>query len=312
MAVTEALKSVPGTRRLIAARWLISILAALPGVLVAGKALGELMARRPFFSDAADPLPLVQFSTLLGRMPGSVWAALGLGLVLAWLANLLLTAGAVEILDPARSEGKVRVWRSTVDTGTRFLWQYPRVSLLALVLVVLGAALLGKGFTRIAEHGEVARWSGYTLSVVLPLIRGFVVLAWASLVGVLAWWLRVLLVADGRRLLRRLLPVVPRIWWRHSVQALLLHWLLAMGSVLLAAQVLIAWRQSAGAGWAWFALWLAVLLLQAGIWHWRLRICRLLWAQTDADDLRTRADEPWHLWRRLYRRLRNRLKPVEV
>jgi len=310
MVVIEALKTVPGSRRLIAVRWLITVLAALPGMIGAGAALGDVFARRPFFADASDPLPLVEFFTLLGRIPGSAWAALALGLLLAGLANLLLTAGAVEILDPARSAGKVRVWRAAVDTGGRFLWRYLRVSLLALVLVAVGAGLLGKGFTRIAEHGEVARWSGYSLSVALPLTRGLVTLAWASLVGVCAFWLRVLLVADERRLLRRLLPVVPRICWRHAWQAMLLHWLLAMGSVLVGAQILYAWRQSAGGAWWWFTLCLAVLLLQAGIWHWRVRLCRLLWANTDVDDLRARADEPWHLWRRIYRRLHRRLRPA--
>ena len=95
-----------------------------------------------------------------------------------------------------------------------------------------------------------------------------------------------------------------RIWWRIPFQAFVLQWILAMGSVLAGAGVLVAWRQSPGPGEGWFAVWIALLVVQAGAWHWRLRTLRLIWSGPEVQDLRERPDAPWDLLRRLARRFR--------
>ena len=151
------------------------------------------------------------------------------------------------------------------------------------------------------EFLRLAGWTGATLVIALPVVRTALLLAWAGVTGVCAMWCRVILVADGRRRVRRLWPVVPRLWWRSLLSGLVFHWMLSIASVLSGAMVLAAWRQSTGAGGLWFVVWQAVLLLQAFLWHWRLRACRLIWAANDLDDLRATPDEPWRLFHRLRR-----------
>ena len=129
-------------------------------------------------------------------------------------------------------------------------------------------------------------------------------LAWAGVVGACAWWSRVIIVRGGRRYVRRLLTVVPRVAWRNPVQGFLLHWLLGAGSVLLGAAVLVAWRQAPGVATGWFAGWLVLLLVQAAVWHWRLRMLSLIWSRPTLDDLREKPDAPWGVFRRLKSRFR--------
>lgn len=309
-AVVEGWRPAPGSGRLILLRFLLSIVAGLPAMAVASGVLGEAVGRRPYFTEAPDPLPIPQLMGVIARI-GPAWGAVAGGAILAWLGGLLLTAGAIALFDPARPTGHVNVWRITFDTGTRFLWPYLRVALLALIAILAGGRAIVFVFERIADHGRAAGWTG-AARVLVAIGRPLALLAWASLVGVCAWWCRVIVVADGRRQVRRLTSIVPRLGWRHPLQGVLFHWLAAMGSVLAGAGVLVAWRQSAAPTGAWLTAWLAVLLLQAVLWHWRLRSCRLLWAAPDAADLRSRPDEPWHLFRRLRARLRAIRRPGEA
>jgi hypothetical protein len=225
------------------------------------------------------------------------------GAGLAWLASLLLTAAAVEIL-ARRREGRVRVWRTVLDTGSRFLWVYLRIALLSLVLIAIGGRVIGMIFERMGDHGQVAGWSARTLLWTLPIWRVALLLVWATLVGVLAWWCRVIAVADARRYLRRMPGPALRLLWRRPVQAWLAHVAASLASVILGGVVLLFWRQSPAGPTGWTALWLLVLLVQSFVWHWRLRAGRLVWDAEDQRDLRSRPDGPWHWPRRLVDRLR--------
>jgi hypothetical protein len=307
MAVNQdwlaGLRPVAGSLRLIGLRWLLWILSALPGLVAAGAALERSIAERPYFVEAGDPLPLVTLSVLLRSVPEALWGVLAAGTVLAWLGNLLLTAGAVELLDPQRV-GAVRVWRTVIDTGTRYLWVYLRIALLALVLLLIGGRVLGLIFESIDDHGKLAGWPAKSLLLTLPVIRALLLLSWASIVGTLALWCRVLAVSDGRRFMRRLPALVLRVWWRRPLQGLVFHAVLALASPLIGALVLLAWRQSSAVTTGWVALWLVVLALQSFLWHWRLRVCRLIWADRRFDNARVVPDSPWRLLRRLAKRLR--------
>ena len=169
--------------------------------------------------------------------------------------------------------------------------------------------ITGKIFDRLIDHGQLAGWTGETLFTVVQL-RGVVLLLVASAIGVAAMWCRVILASGDRRFVRRMNTVVPRVGWRHPFQGILLPMALGIGSLLLGAWVLFSWRQSgAGATGLWSALWLAVLLVQSWIWHWRLRICCTVWDDPRHDRLRETPDEPWHVFRRLFGRFRHR-EPV--
>ena len=306
----EGLRPVSGSGRLLGLRWLLWIVAAAPGLALSLGGLGEGIADRPYFSEAPDPMPLFPLIRMLGEMPGAIWGGLALAAAGCWLANLWLTAGAVALFDPRR-QGPPKLWRTVWDNGTRALWAYLRIALLALLFAAVGARLLGLVAERIQEHGAVTGW---TLRAVflLQMGRGLALVCWLTLVGVFVWWCRVIVVADDRRRVRRLLSVVPRLWWRRPIRGLALHFLLALGSLLASSAVLFAWRQSAAGPLGWVVLWLLVLAVLAFVWHWRLRACRLLWASPDLGDLRAVPDDPWRIFRRLRGRLGALRRPART
>ena len=305
------LRPARGSVRLIVLRWLLWIFAALPGIAVARGALGESIANRPHFTEAPDPLPFLEFARLITEIPGSVWGALAIGVVIGWVGNLFLTAGAVDIVG-RRGTGGVRVLRTVFDTGARHLWVYVRVALLAVLFIGLGSRLLALVFERLGEHGQVAGWTAKALAFNLGITRGLLLLLWLTIVGVFALWSRVIVVADGRRYVRRLPSLVLRLWWRHPVRSLVVHVVLALATLFVSSAVLAGWRQSSASPAGWIVLWLGVLMAQALVWHWRIRASCLIWSLSDLDDLRARPDAPWRLFSRIRERWRERPAPPPV
>ncbi len=305
----EGVKPVAGSARLILSRWLLWIVTALPGVMAGIAGIGEGAGRQPYFTEAPRPFPLIELFRFLGRLPGGMWGLLFAGAALAWLGNLMLTAGAVEILR-ARSGDRVRVWRAAFDAGAARLLPYLRVAVLALLWLVILGALVDQGFDRLRDHARLAGWTGKAAVWDLRAARLGLLLLLGSTVGAGAMWCRVIVAADGRRHVRRLNTLVPRLWLRRPLQGLVLQVLLALASLLVGALVLFGWRQSgAGATWPWVAVWLIVLLAQSWVWHWRLRICCLIWDDPGLDRLRSTPDEPWHVFRKLSRLARRKRRP---
>ena len=305
----EALRPVRGSVRLIATRWVLAILAALPGIFAARAALDDSAGRQPWFADAPDPLPLPQMLEILGQL-GPAVPVLMAGVLVAWLVQLLITAAAVEVLDPRRAPGPVRLWRGTFDTGSRFLWIYLRISLCAVVLLVAWARIVGFVFEKLADRAEVSGWTATTIIYGLGISRVTLLLAGAGLIGLCAWWSRVIVVTGGRRYVRRLLTMLVRTCWRWAFQGVIVPCVVGAASVLAAAVVLFVWRQSPGTGTIWFVLWLGLLLVQAYLWHWRLRALCLIWSSTALDDVRATPDESWHVFRRVWRRVRRSRTPA--
>ena len=300
----DGLRWVPGSSRLVVLRWLLFIVAALPGLAAGMGGIGKTLANRPYFTEAPDPLPLLPLMRMLGGLPGSVWGMLALAAVVAWLGNLLLTAGAVAIFG-APGGGKPRVWQTVFRAGSHFLWAYLRIALIALVLLLVGMRLIGAIGDRLQEHAAHSLWTLHG-QFLLQAAKGLATVCWFTLVGLFAWWGRVIVVADERYRVRRLLTVVPRLWKRRPLSALLLHFLLALAGLLAGSAVLVAWRQSPAGGLGWALAWLLVLAVLSCLWHWRLRAGRLLWSSPDLVDLRALPDTPWSLPSRLLGRLRRR------
>ncbi|MFQ5350914.1 MAG: hypothetical protein ACE5EG_10770 [Thermoanaerobaculia bacterium] len=307
---SEGLRLAPGSGKLMTLRWLLFVAAALPGLATGIGDIGESLANRPYFAEAPDPLPLLPLFRMLGRLPGSVWGMLGLAAVVAWLGNLLLTAGAVAIFGTARGDRPL-VWRTIFEAGTRSLWAYLRIALTALVLAALGARLIGAISDQLMDHATAALWTLHS-KFLLQVARGLATLCWLTLVGVFAWWCRVILVADERRRVRRLWTVVPRLWRRRPLAALVGHFLLALAALLAGTGVIVAWRQSTAGALGWSLLWLLVLAGLSFLWHWRLRAGRLLWSSPELLDLRAVPDAPWGLPRRVLVRLRRRTRKSAV
>ncbi len=300
----DGIKPVHGTLRLVGVRWVVSILAALPATMAAKGALSTA-ATRPWYTEAPDPLPLPQFFGVMGEL-GAVMPLVVVGAIVAWLAHQLLTAAAIEILDPARGAEPIRLWRAMVKIGWRYLLIFLRVSLFALVFLLIGSRVLSWIFDGLAERGAVQGWTGKTLVLTLPILHGLLLLAWAGIVGAWAWWSRVILLHGRRRYVRRMVGIVIRTVWRSPLQGFVAHWILGIASVLAGAAVLFAWRQSPGVATGWFLLWLLLLLVQAFVWHWRLRTLHLIWACSSFDDLRARPDAPWGVFRWIRKRLPRR------
>jgi hypothetical protein len=300
----DGIRRVPGSTRLMVLRWLLFLAAALPGLVVSMGAISKAIASRPYFAEAPDPLPLIPLIRLLGLVPGSVWGMLALTAAVAWLGQLLLTAGAVALFGTA-GDARPMVWRTIFTAGSHSLWAYLRIALTALVAGVLGARIIALLSSMLLELGQDALWTMRT-QFYLQFGRALLTVCWLLLVGVFAWWCRVIIVADERRRVRRLWAVVPRLWWRRPLGALGSHFLLALTSLIAGPAVLVSWRQSPSGGGGWAALWLVVLAGLSFLWHWRLRAGRLLWSSPDLLDLRTVPDAPWGLMKRLTRRARNR------
>lgn len=296
----EALRPVKGSVRLILLRLVLALLAGALGVAAGAARLGDTVSRRPVFVEASDPLPVAELSAFLGRFPAEIWAALAGGVLLGFGAHLLLTAGALDLL-ARRPDGRARVLRTVVGAGAAHLWAFLRLALLGLVLLALGAKGLAELFEKLGEVGERAGWTAETLIVRLGLARAGLTVAWATLVGLFVLWGRVIVVAESRRLVRRLPAVVLRLWWRRPVRAVGVHGVLAVTLLLVQGAILAAWRQSPAPPWGWIALWLLGLLVAAFVWHWRLRASLLIWASPDLDDLRAVPDAPWGIFRRLER-----------
>ena len=298
------LRPVRGSGRLMALRWLLFVAAALPALALGLRGLGEAVANRPYFATAPDPLPFIPLARLLARLPGSVWVGLLAAVVVAWVGNQLLTAGAVTVFGTAGG-GRARIWRTVFEAGSRYLWAYLRIALTALVVAAVGARLIGAIGGRLLAHGQHELWTMQS-RLLLQAGQGLATLCWLTLVGVFAWWCRVIVVADERRRVRRVWTVVPRLWRRRPVGALALHFLLALGGLLAGGAALFAWRQSGAGATGWALLWLAVLAGLSFVWHWRLRAGRLLWSSPELVDLRAVPDVPWRLPARLFGRLRRR------
>lgn len=307
-ACLRAAGLLPGSLKLVFARWLVGIVAMLPGTLAGIDALSSGAAAEPYFSGAPQPFPLLVFVEFAGRLPGGMWGLLALGAAVAWIVNQWLTVAAVRILDRS-STAAPRVWRAMIDVGTQYLGRYLRVAAFAAAWLLGAVALVNRAFEWLADHGTLAGWSGQTLLLTLPMTRALVLLALASAVGTVGLWCRVIVVHGERHCVRRLHQVVPRLAWRAPVQGILLSMLLSAFSLAAAALVVLAWRQSGvGAIGLWLPLWLAVLLGQSYVWHWRIRTCLELANQGLAAAWSTVPDEPWHVFRRLWEFLKRGLR----
>lgn len=298
------LRPVPGSIALMALRWLLFVVAGLPSLAVAISGIGARVGSHTYFTEAPDPMPMVPLSRMLEAIPASISGILLVTALLVWFGNLMLTAGAVAIFGRTGSSSP-RTLATVLESGSRSLGAYLRIAFVSLFLALLGTRLITLLSGRIMDHAREALWT-LDARFDVQLLRVLATVSWLTVVGVFAWWCRVLVVADDRRRIRRTWLLVLRLWWRRPLSALVSHFLLALGTLLAGSWILFAWRQSPAGYAGWALLWLALLVALAAIWHWRLRAGQLLWSSDRFTELRSVPDEPWHLQRRIWRRLRRR------
>jgi hypothetical protein len=312
--IKEGLGLVPGSLWLIGLRAALVVVAALPALLVALVGVAAGPARQPYFTEVQGPLPILHLVRLSRELPPAVVGAALLAAVVTLLLQQILTAGALGWLDPGRRERPEGSTPGAVlRQGTPWIWAMLRVVLLAGLLAAGGLGALGWLHERLALYGEVEGWSGRTLWMLLPALRGGLSLGWLSLVGAWAFWCRVLMIADGRHTARTAGALVLRVWWRHPVRAPLFYVALVLLTLAGSAAMLAAWRQAPPEDLFGAVLrggsWLLLLLLKAVAWHWLLRAGRLLYAGPSLDDVRQRPDGPLgvgRLLKRIWSRFRRR------
>jgi hypothetical protein len=315
--ILNGLRPAPGSLRLIALRVAVLLLSSAPALIAAFAGVAGGAARRPYYTEVEGRLPIAHLVRVFQDLPTSFVPAVVASVVLAVLADQLLTGGALALLDPARPRGeRIRVIATVWRDGLTHLWPFLRAALLGLVLSAAGIALLRLLFKRLDVAGYRSGWTGQTVMLTLPMLSLSLSLLWLAVVGAWVFWCRLITAADGRRRVRRTGLLALRVLRRHPLRALGLFVALTLASTILSGAVLVAWRQadpgSAGRAIPWFLGWLCMVLAQAFVWHWLLRAGRLLYAGGDLADLRGVPDDPLRLlaklafWRWRFRRARPR------
>ncbi|ANM30367.1 hypothetical protein ABI59_13485 [Acidobacteria bacterium Mor1] len=277
---------------MVAGRFLLFAMAAIPGVMMLRGGLTHNIGRSPWFADAPDPLPLQQFLSMSSQVPrqgvGMAMAAALFSLLIGWF----LAAGLVDLLARGRRDGEP-LSRQVGAAGSLGFLPFLRVALLGLAFHGSLAGGTAMVFERLVDHGYLAGWSGKTLSRDLFWMRIGVTLFAMHLVGVFAFWCRVVIVADKRRYVRRVIGLVLSLSWRAPLRGFAAHLFLGLLLTLADAWLIVAWRQSALPTDRWLAAWLLMLAVASVVWAWRLHAAVLLWTSSRFDDLRSVPDAPF-------------------
>lgn len=240
-----------------AGRLAVLVVASLPAAGAARGALAAGPARAPWYVDAGRPLPAVQLGRLLSELAPAVAGAVVAGVLLAWVGQQLVTAGAIAALDPDR---RAPAWRA-FTAGGRYLGAFARAALVVLVPLALG----GAGIAAAARAAPTAAASADVRVVLLPAAAGAAGLVWAALCAALGLHLRIHVVLSGDRAVRRALLPTLRLWRDRPWTGPGLYVALVLGSATLGAWTLAGWRQSGGAV-PWRVATVAGLALQSAAW----------------------------------------------
>jgi hypothetical protein len=323
-----------GTLRLLALRFLLVVLMSSPALFTGLAGVSRGAARQPYYTDPTHPwrrLPMAPLVRLLGEQLPAVLPAILLGVVLAILADQVLTGGALVLLAPERAapasaasgeqrRAPVRVWVTIWREGLVHLWAFLRAVLLGALLAALGLALVRLAGRRIDLWAYRSAWTGAGEAFV-SFVLTLTALLWLASVGAWVFWCRLITAVDARWRMRRTGLLVLRVFWRHPLRSWGQFVGLTLLSLLISGGVLFGWFQAepstVGGALGWFTLWLITLGIQALVWLWLVHSGRLLYARPGLADIRARRDEPLFVgrlrhWRRWFGRLlwwRHRVPP---
>ena len=265
MAVMELLKPTAGTWRVVTSRWLLYMLATLPGLMVLTSHLDETVGKRPWFQDLQPPLDILSTKLLVPEIADSV-ALLGAAVVVIWLLQLVWLGGSIQILDPRRLDIRKKVF----SHGWQFLARFIRIAVFAAIAVALTQFFLGKILAALRAQAEAQNWSVYDAFVTLNLWYVSIVFVVMTLIGLIAFWMRMIVVTEDRRDIRRLPWLAVKILVRRPVSAFLLQFLLVCAVLGTQLMALWCWRQSPHGG-MWLGVWALLQLLTAYVWQLRIR-----------------------------------------
>lgn len=308
-AIRRGARLLPGGFRLLIFRWLLMIAVSLPWLIVAQGAVSDGIARSPYYTSVQGRLPVVHLLRLFGELPPTLILLLSIVVVVGLFFSQLLNAGALAFFDQGgRSEVNPAVWRRLLHGGLPFFWVFARILLSAFFFVLLGFWALGWAFDTLLLKGEPAGWSGLTLSLHLPLLKGLGCMCWLWLVGSWAHAAKVITVLDNRRRLRRTFFLALRFCWRHFFRLVIFFALVTFLASVSGAALLFFWRQSVPRSGAAFSLLLggavALSFFRSFLWYWLHHAAAILYRDGQkTGDLREASDEAWGWFASLVRRV---------
>jgi hypothetical protein len=265
MAVVELLKPTSGTWRVVGSRWLLYMLAILPGMVSLTRHLDEAIGKRPWFQDLQTPLDVLSTKLLLAELGDGV-ALLAAGVIIIWLSQLVWLGGSIQVLDPRRPD----IRKNVFSHGWQYLARFVRIAILAAIAMALMHWLVSKIFGWLSARAETHAWSVYDSYIALNLWRVSVVFVVFTLIGIVAFWARMLAVTQERHDTRRLPWQAVKVLVRRPLTAFLLQFLLVCAVLFTQAVALWCWRQSPTGG-MWLAIWVLLQLLTAYVWQLRIR-----------------------------------------
>jgi hypothetical protein len=241
------------------------MLATLPGMMALTRHLDETIGKRPWFQDLQPPLDTLSTKLLVAEIGDGV-ALLGAAVVVIWLLQLVWLGGSIQILYPWRADLRKKVF----SHGWPFLGRFIRIAVFAAIAVGGMQYSMGKILGALRAQSESQGWSVYNALVTLNLWYVTIVFILMSLIGLIAFWARMIAVTEDRRDTRRLPWMAVKILVRRPVSAFLWQFLLVCAVLGTQAVALWCWRQSPN-GSMWFGVWAALQLLTAYVWQLRIR-----------------------------------------
>lgn len=266
MAMIDLLKPVSGTWRVVGARWLLYMLAMLPGMLSLSRHLNETIGTRPWLQDLQAPLDTLPLKFVLAELNDGTGLLMA-GALLIWLLQLVWLGGAMRVLDPRTPGVQTKVFA----IGWQYLARFVRIAIFAIIATLILQLLIAKAFGVLSARAETQAWPIYDAYVGLNQWRAFVSFLALTFVGLIAFWARTIAVADARTDTRRLLWPALKLLVQKPVAAFAGQFLLVCLVLIIQAAALWCWRQSPHGG-LWFGGWALLQLVTAYVWQIRIRM----------------------------------------
>ncbi|MCB9555110.1 MAG: hypothetical protein H6707_03325 [Deltaproteobacteria bacterium] len=290
--------------RLLLLRLLVVLLLALVALGMLAGPLGRLTHSGHF--ERPGPLPVADLLHWLDLLAPAAVPTLAFVALFATLIQQLF-AGALLELCQQRSADAPGPLRLVGDQGFRFLPVMLRITALAWLAIGLGLWAISWLFELVSSRADDWAWSASAVLVYLPVGQSVLSLAWVGIVGVWAWWMRVISVADQRRCVRQTAWLAAQALRRFLGLGGLLVFCLGLCALLSGSALLIVWRQIGPRGHQIALIvtaWILWLFVEGYLWQARGRLLCLLYRQRRCDSLRDADDRGFGWWQRLLRLFR--------
>ena len=272
------IRPTAGTWRVVLSRWVLYLVATLPGLAALTIHLKQTVGLRPWFQGLETPLDVLSLKFLLAELSSGL-PLLVLGAFIIWVLQLVWLAGAIQVLDSSKNDRPRKIFAN----GWSYLGRFVRIAVFAIITIFLLHLALKFAFNSLATRAELEDWTVQQSFFDLALWRAVLSFVALTLVGTCAFWARVITATDNRCKLRRLPLMLLRLFLRRPVSALIFQFGTITVVLFVQAVALWSWRQSAG-GLAWLALWALLLLIASWIWQVRVRAALTIWRLEDIRE----------------------------